>query len=290
MGFSSNSDLTAEITAGKFYRLPFQRIINTGATSVAGRWHECFASVGTGGTGVLTGTAGVGAALSNATVGALPEVTNTTTPDTRHLLTIMGATAATTLVPSLMTLTDLLYIYPSCVLTGAATTLNNGVAKPTRAGTGVGVQVSAFVVGAVGAATPLLTVTYTNSDGVGSRVGTLIASAASLPVGAALTGGTVASLGGPYMILQAGDKGVQSINSYAITSGGTTGTVTFVLNRPLTTVPLVAANLPGERDLLNQFPSLPQINDAACLAVMVQTGGALLANQIIYGELQVAWG
>lgn len=290
MGFSSQSDLIAEITAGKFYRLPFQRIVNTGATSVAGRWHECFAALGTGGTGVLTGTAGTGVAMTAATVGALPEPNNTTTPDTRHITTAMVTSSATTLVPAVATLTDFLYMYPSCVVTGTPSTISNAAGKATRHGTGVGVQVSAFVVGALGAATPLLTVTYTNSDGTTGRTGTVIAGAVSLPVGAALSGGNVAALGSPYMVLQAGDKGVREITSYAITSGGTTGTVTFVLHRPITTLPISVANIPAERDTVNQFMSLPQIQDNACLTLLVSAGGALLANSIIMGELQVAWG
>ena len=290
MAFSSYSDLIAEITAGKAYRMPFQRIVVTGATSVAGRWHECFTGGGTGGVGVLTGTAGLGAALSNATAGSIPEPNNTVSPDTRHLTTMLASTAATTAVPGLLTLTDFLYIYPSCIVsTGAGSTISNAAGRPTRFGNGEGVQVSAFVVGVLGAATPVITVSYTNSAGVSGRTGTLTAGANSLPVGAALSGGGVAALGGPYMVLQAGDSGVRQIDSYT-TATGTTGTVCFVMHRPIATVPLVAANVPGERDFVNQFVSLPRIQDAACLTALLQAGGALTAANVVYGELQAAWG
>ncbi len=290
MPFSSYSDLLAEISAGKTYRMPFQRVIQTGATSAQGRWHECFTAGGTGGTGILTGTAGVGAALSNATAGSIPEPNNATSPDTRHLTTFMAVTASATAVPALVTLTDFLYIYPSCVVsTGAGTVLNNGAARPTRHGNGEGVQVSAFVVGALGAASPTLTVSYTNSAGVAGRTGTLVAPAASIPVGTALVGGVAGATAGPYMLLQAGDSGVRQIDSYT-TASGTTGTITFVMHRPISTVPLVAQNIAGERDLVNQFVSLPRLQDAACLVTMMQVGGALLVSNSFYGELQAAWG
>lgn len=291
MTISSYSQLTAAFGLGKTNQLIGQKIINTGATSVAGRWHECFAALGTGGTGVLTGTAGLGAALSSATTGAIPQTNPTVTPDIKHVTSAFANTAGTTVVPAVILLTDLLYVYPSCVVTGTPTVPNNGAAKPTRHNNGVGVQLSAFVVGALGAATPLLTVTYTNSAGTTGRVGTLVASANSLPVGAAMSGGNVATLGGPFMQLQAGDTGVREINSYVITSGATTGTVTFVLHRPVTLpIPIVAANTPGERDLVNQFPSMPIIQEDACLALLANIGGATLANQVVQYGFTTVWG
>ena len=132
-------------------------------------------------------------------------------------------------------LTDLLYMYPSCVVTGTPTTFNNGAAKPTRHNNGAGVQCSAIVATALGAATPTLTVTYTDQGGV-SGSGAVTASANSLPVGSLMSGGAAAQLGAPFMSLSAGDSGVRQLDSYTLASG-TTGTVTFVLHRPIATIP-----------------------------------------------------
>ena len=291
MGFSGLDDLITEITAnGKFQRLTANRIVQTGATSAAGRWHECFTSTGTGGQGVLTGTAGVGFALTNASAGALPINPSSVSTDTRHLLTLAAVTPATTMVPGALRLIDLLYVYPSCVITtGAGTTLSNAAGKPARFNNGAGVRLGAIVVGALGAASPVITLSYTDQDGNAGAAGFLAASANSLPVGALLSGANVATLAGPEATLAAGDSGVRQLDSYS-TASGTTGTITFFLYRDLGEVPLIAANLAGERDLLSQMPSLPKIDDLACLTALVNTGGALTANQNVSLTLGLGWG
>lgn len=291
-GFSSLDDLLLETsTNGKFDVVNWARTVNTGATSAAGRWHECFASTGSGGIGSLSGTAGVGAAFTAASSGALPIGAANVTPDLRYLASLQAYTPAATLVPGRILLVDLLYQYPSCVVTGTPTTLNNTAPRPTRLGTGAGVRVGAAVNGALGAATPLLTLSYTNQAGTSGRSGTLQASAASLPVGTLLSPGATAGIqGGPAMNLAAGDSGVRQIDSYAITSGGTTGTVTLFLYRPIASLPLVAANTEALTNLLNDLPPLSQIQDDACLTFLALTGGALVANQQIAGDLKTVWG
>jgi hypothetical protein len=107
-------------------------------------------------------------------------------------------------------------------------------------------------------------------------------------VGSLLTAGVAGQLGGPYAQLQAGDTGVRSIESYTLGSG-TTGAVAFVLHRPIATIPLVAANVPGERDFLFQFPQLEKIEDDACLGFLVNIGGALTASQALNFEALVGW-
>lgn len=291
MAFTSVDDLVSEISAGKFQRLTATRLASTGATSAASRWHEAFTVAnGTGGIGVLSGSAGVGAALSAASTGALPLSPAAVTPDTRHLLSMSAVTPTATLVPGNVRLVDLLYFYPSCVVTGTPTTLNNGAAKPTRFGTGAGVQAFAAVVGTgIGAAQPILTMTYKDQDN-NDGTGFFAASANSQPIGSLLTGAAAAGiLGGPNMLLGAGDSGVRQLTSYTIASG-TTGAVSFVLYRDIAEVPLVALNVAGERDFLSQMPSLPKIDDDACLALLFQPGGAMVTNATVLTTLQMAWG
>jgi hypothetical protein len=102
---------------------------------------------------------------------------------------------------------------------------------------------------------------------------------------------TSATPGGRFMPLAAGDLGVQQVNSYVINANATGGTGCIVLHRPICTIPLVAANVPGERDFLNQIPSLPRIYDDACLALFALIGGSMTTTgQIIQGELVYGWG
>lgn len=283
--------MISEMAAGKKQRLTANRIINTGATSGAGRWHEAHAIAnGTGGIGVLTGTAGVGVARDATSIGALPLSPQAVTPDTRHITSMMAVTPAATAVPGIIKLVDILYIYPSCVVTnGAGTVLSNAAAKPTRLGTGANVKLGAIVVGALGASGLTITTTYVDQDG-NAGTGFLSAPVSSAPVGMLLAGATQGSVfGSPEMLLAAGDSGVRELTSYT-TANGTTGTVTFFLYRDLGEVPLIAANVGGERDFLSQIPSLPTVDDNACLAALVLVGGSLTANNPIVLTLQLAWG
>jgi len=48
--------------------------------------------------------------------------------------------------------------------------------------------------------------------------------------------------------------------------------------------------LMAERDYLTQIPSLPTIDDNACLAALVLAGGALTTNNPLILTVQTAWG
>lgn len=289
MALTSVEAVIAAIAAGQTFRIPYQRTINTGATTVSGRWHECMGGTGTGGPMTLTGSAGVGVALDYSTAGALPLTPSSVSPSERRLLTMSAMSNVATAIPGMVLLTDLLYMYPSCVVTGTPTTLNNGAAKPTRFNSGVGVQATAIAATAHSIAAPGLTMTYTNSGGTGTRTGSFKAQAALYPVGALYTGGTASSLGSPMMNLGAGDSGVQQLDSYTIATG-TTGTVTFMLHRPLAWIPTIAANVVGERDFLFQFPTFPKIDDDACLGLFYVPGGALPVSQLVFGAIETVWG
>lgn len=291
MPFSGLDDMIAEMALGKKHRQSATRIVQTGATSVAGRWHECFTTNGTGGIGVLSGTAGVGAERNGLSPGAIPMSPRLVTPDTRQLTAMMAVTPAATMVPGICRLIDILYVYPQCnVATGAGTTLNNAAAKPARFDNGRDVKVGAIVTGALGAASPVLTLTYTDQDGNTGNTGLLAASANSLPVGVFLAGSPVSGvLGGPDMLMAAGDGGVRQIDSYTVATG-TTGTVALILYRDLGDVPIIAANVAGERDFLTQIPSMPIIPDDACCSPIVLIGGALVTNSPILLTTQTAWG
>jgi hypothetical protein len=91
------------------------------------------------------------------------------------------------------------------------------------------------------------------------------------------------------MNLANGDSGVRQLDSYTLASG-TTGTITYMLHRPIATIPLVAANVAGERDFLFNMPSLPKIDDDACLGFFLLTGGALTAGNQVTVDMTMAWG
>ena len=63
MAFSGIDSVVTSITGGKQLPMVFNRTIDTGATSAAGRWHSLLTTGGTGGAMTLTGSAGTGVAL-----------------------------------------------------------------------------------------------------------------------------------------------------------------------------------------------------------------------------------
>lgn len=296
MGFSSADALYNAITVNRqTLAVPFTKTINTGATSAAGRWHECLSQGGTGGAMVLTGTAGTGIAMDETKAGALPLGADVETTFTKHLLAMSISTPSATLAPAYVMLTDIIHIYPSLVMVTTPSTLSN---HPTWTGTGdtrmtnaKGVQLSALLTTASSAAGQI-TPNYRDQGGADQATArSMHGPVAAHPAGALFGDtGVTATPGGPTAPLAVGDYGVQQINSYAINTGATGGTGCFILHRPLCTIPILAANTPTERDFTTGPFRLPRVYDNACLGLFVMIGGALTTGQIIEGELVFGWG
>jgi len=296
MGFASIDDYVQETTTnGKAFKQNFTKTIDTGATSVAGRWHSCFTTGGTGGAMTVTGTAGTGIVMNSSTVGAIP-LNAAVTPDTRHLSRMLALSSTATAVPATVLLTDIIHIYPSCALTGAPSTLSN---HPTWTGTGDtrmtnarGVQCSLLVTTAGTAGNGEVLPTYLDQDGNSQAAPrSLKAVATTHPTGCFYSDASAAvTLGSPYMALAAGDTGVQRISSYTIPTGLTSGVGAFILHRPIAEIPLTALNTASLINFLNEDPSLPRIHDDSCLAFIVNVGGALVAAGSITGSFNYVWG
>ena len=291
MAFSGIDSIVAAKAAGQSQRIPFNRTVVTGATSAAGRWHELLSGVGTGGQMALTGTAGAGVACNRSTVGALPLGADVAT-NLRHLQKIMAITGGATLAPGILVLTDIIHMYRSISLV-TPTALS---AHPTWTGTGdtrmtsaAGVQASLIVTTAGTAGNGQIgALTYTNSAGVGSKVtGNMYAPATNAPVGCLYgQSGAAVTVGSPYFPLAAGDVGVQSVQSYTVTTGLTSGVGALVLHRPIEEIPLAAINTPGliENIIGNR------VYDDACLGFLLQIGGAATVGQQVTGSLEMVWG
>ncbi len=296
MGFSTVDALyNAITTSGQILALPFTKTVNTGATSAAGRTHECLAGGGTGGAMTLTGTAGTGIACNSATVGALPiGPTVEGSAMTKHLLSMTVNTPSTVLAPAMIILTDIIHIYPSLVMVTTPSTLSNHPSWAGAAGTRMenakGVQLSALLTTAssvAGAITP----NYTDQDNNTQAITrALQGPVAAHPVGALFGDtGVTATPGGYVAPLAAGDYGVKQVNSYAINTGATGGVGCMILHRPICTIPLAAANTPTVIDFSTGPIRLPRIYDGACLGMFVQIGGALTTGQVITGEMVYGW-
>ena len=226
-------------------------------------------------------------------------------------LTKLRCSTTTTLPAGLATATDYWVIWLSDTTCKLATSRANAVAGTaidiTDAGTGThtlntllprytdGSGVQAFFVNtnatALGAATPNLSLGYTNSASTASR-----ATPTVLPIGktAAANGlvlysGTGSGKYGPFMPLAAGDGGIQSVETIQNSISYVSGEYAVVLARPLLTLPMTTLGVAAERDLLNQVPSLPRVFDGACLNWMLYSGANTPTNSAFYGHLDFAW-
>jgi hypothetical protein len=208
------------------------------------------------------------------------------------LLNAAAQTAAATTAPCVLMLVDLLGFYPiTSVTTTGAQTLNNTVTLP-RYTDGAGVQAFITPSTVMGAATPNITLGYTNSAGVGSR-----ATPATLPIGnsaAAVTSivysGTGAGKYGPFVPLQAGDAGIRSVQSINLSASYVSGVLNLVLCKPLLTLPITTLGVTAERDLVNQFNSMPRVYDGACLSWLMLAGAATPVASPLSGHLELGWG
>jgi hypothetical protein len=240
---------------------------------------------------VLTGTAGAGIACDKTRVGSLPVGQDVAT-DLRHLLSAMAVTGGATLAPATILLTDIIHIYPSCVLTGAPTALSN---HPVWTGTGDdrmtnanGVECSLIVTTATTAGNGQITPTYLDEAGNSQAApSSLYAPATATPIGC-LYGqtNTAITIGGPYMPKASPDIGVRQITSYAVNTGATSGVGAFVLHRPIEEIPLAVANMPT----LLEWVLGERLYDNACLGMFIQIGGAATVGQQVTGSFKTTWG
>lgn len=63
----------------------------------------------------------------------------------------------------------------------------------------------------------------------------------------------------------------------------------MALIKELARIPLTTLGVAGERDLLNQIPSLPRIYDGAALNFIYGSGTTTPANSAFSGHITTVW-
>lgn len=221
-------------------------------------------------------------------------------------------TTTTTLPGGLATATDYYVIRVSNTTFKLATSYANAVAGTqiniTDAGTGThtitwllprytnGAGLNAFFFNpaatAMGAATPNLSLGYTNSTGTASR-----ATPTVLPVGKTAasnshilyTGATAAGKYNFAVPRQGADAGIAEINTIQNSVSYVSGTYSVALYKELYRVPVTTLGVPGERNALYEVPSLPRVYDGAALYWVLISGAATPANSTITGFVDFTW-
>jgi hypothetical protein len=298
-GFSSQDDLINQVsTNSKFFRADWNKNFLPTTAATAGEWHCLFRGGGNPGADAIanTGTNLAFQALTDATANATGiqhggNVGGGT--GFKHVLNASAFSAAATTMPCVFMLVDLLGFYrvTSVTTTGDQAT-NNTVTIP-RYTTGEGVQAFAYANNAtpLGAATPNLRLTYTDSDGNAGNLtpNVLPACKTAAANGLILYSGTGAGKYGPFIPLATGDKGIRSIQQINLSAPYGSGEFSVMLCKPIFTLPMTTIGVAAERDFLNQLPSLPKVYDGACLAWLMYSAAATPTNSAFYGHMDFGW-
>lgn len=293
-GFTSQDNLISAVTVdGKFYRADWQKSTFATTAHTAGMWYSLFRGGGNPPADTILGTG------TNLAFQALTDATTNAT-GIRHggdvggfkvLLNAAAQTAAATTAPCVLMLVDLLGFYPvTSVTTTGAQTLNNTVTLP-RYTDGAGVQAFITPSTVMGAATPSISIGYTNSASTAGRAtpATLPIGNTAAPVTQIVYSGTGAGKFGPFIPLQAGDAGIKSVQSISLSASYVSGVLNLVLCRPLLTLPITTLGVTAERDLINQLNSGPRVYDGACLAWLMLAGAATPVAAPLSGHLEFGW-
>ena len=293
-GFTSQDNLISAVTVdGKFYRADWQKSTFATTAHTAGMWYSLFRGGGNPPADAIlgTGTNLAFQALTDATTNATGIQHGGAVGGFKVLLNAAAQTAAATTAPCVLMLVDLLGFYPvTSVTTTGAQTLNNTVALP-RYTDGAGVQAFITPSTVMGAATPSISIGYTNSASTAGRAtpATLPIGNTAAPVTQIVYSGTGAGKFGPFIPLQAGDAGIKSVQSISLSASYVSGVLNLVLCRPLLTLPITTLGVTAERDLINQLNSGPRVYDGACLAWLMLAGAATPVAAPLSGHLEFGW-
>lgn len=159
-----------------------------------------------------------------------------------------------------------------------AQTTNLPTAALTRYTSGSGLWAWMEVYDAIGSTSTTFTVSYTNEAGTAGR--TSVASQGTLT--------TTSSPNSMYPIpLQAGDRGIRSIESFTLAaSTGTAGNIGVTIAKPLAFLQTgnVSANSSfgrgGSRNFFSGLPGIPKIETDACLAWLFIPSSGSVANDM----------
>ena len=146
---------------------------------------------------------------------------------------------------------------------------------------------------ALGAATPNLSLGYTNSVQTASR-----ATPTVLPIGKTAasnshiiyTGATGTGKYNYMMPLQSGDGGIAEINTIQNSTSYVSGEYSVALIREIAQFPLSTLGLASEQNFAFGLPSMPRIYDGAALYWLTGSGVATPVSSAFSGYLNFIWG
>jgi hypothetical protein len=289
MAIQSQDQLINSLSVGKTSRYDWNKI--TGAAAyTAGRWYDLSTLAGIPIANTFSGTA-LNAQVPNEASGFGIYHGGNVTPDIKSILNTGAVSAVATAVPATLMLVDMCLYYPSINMNLATAQTLVNTSTLTRYTDGAGLRAFLVTQTTTGATAHNISISYTNQTGTAGRaLPVTVAGTASAITPHITHSGVAANNYGPFLPLQSGDTGIRSVQSLTLSAASGSGTAALVLCRPITTIPITTAGVFAERDLVNQLPSLPVIQDGACLVWLYFAGSATAASTNIYGNIQTVWG
>jgi hypothetical protein len=261
-------------SAGKQWTSRFSKACTTAV--VANNWYDLWPVGGSPTAGTYTGAARTAVQKGDTSVGAMFAGGNVST-DLKYLVAAFASSTAST--PTLH-LYDRVLTYEACTFVAGNQVMTNTLPALRYIGAGEGglkiIVTAQTVLGATVAAFTQLR--YTDQDGnalqvmpVAFGVNCIVSAAApTATLGARVVSPSVSAATltiGPYMPLLAGDGGVRLINDYTM-SAANTGTLAFVLGRPLAVIPIATAGVTQLLDQIVQVAGMRRVFDGACLSFL----------------------
>lgn len=189
-------------------------------------------------------------------------------------------------LPHIFTLCDYLMYYP--FIDGDETAeqvFDNTITLP-RYEDGIGVR--AFLVAQSSyTGGQSYTISYTNSDGVSGRISPPVIPSAASGISGTLFNPAINS--NSFIPLQAGDKGIRSVQSITM-SAPNGGLQALVLARPIAMIRTTNVTASAEKVYLMDTGAMPKIENGAYLSFLVFNSVNTGANYIMFGSIETVWG
>ena len=278
------TDIVAACDAGQTYYSTWRKT----PTQVTGNgiWFDISMSPGNPIPNYYAASPLIALALSRSTDGGLDHG-GPVAPLTKYIQRFLAIATAAAATPLPGILLDYLMYYPFVDMgVIGQQNLTTNISLP-RYPTGAGVQVMAVEV-ASQAGGSTFNFSYTNSSGVSGRTSQTVTCNTQTVNGTIITSApNTLGCNGPFIPLQAGDTGVQSIQSVNFITGDV-GLITLVLVKPLVSFAVFDITAPVEREYIIDSDICVAIKDDAYLNFICHPTGSLAAVPIT-GELQVFW-
>ena len=289
-GFRNTREIVEAQDAGQYLYASFRK--QATQTTVAGVWSDLSMSPGNPAPNYYIGSPGVFVPLKQSTDGGIRHGGNVNAQGQKKFLRkLMAMTPTATATPLSCKLLDYIGFYGFIDESVLDEQFMDNTTAPTRYADGAGVQLMPVVVAGQTGGQPF-TVNYTNSDGVAGRI-TQTATMSTLFVNGTILcsqqAGAAYVNNGPFLSLQRGDTGVQSVQSVTIGGIGDVGLFALVLVKPLATFSLYGIDAPTEVDYLTDMASMPEIKDDAYLNLIALPNGTL-SGAPIHGVIETTWG